>query len=184
LCPDGFFERNTMIKKLITMAIGSIALVSLALVPAGAAQAVNPASAVVECVASGDITTSVTVAPGQDIAWSVTGCDTAYWDTLSGPTAFHGNTAEAITNPYSVTSPADTFVCDSDQMEFHDGNNVNGYAYIDIICGPAIPDVPAAPAADALPNTGVDFGAVSALGASLVALGGIVWILRRRNAKA
>ena len=174
-----------MIKKLITMAIGSIALVSLALVPAGAAQAVNPASAVVECVASGDITTSVTVAPGQDIAWSVTGCDTAYWDTLSGPTAFHGNTSEAITNPYSVTSPADTFVCDSDQMEFHDGNAIaNGYAYIDIICGPAVPDVPAAPAADALPNTGVDVGAVSALSASLVALGGIVWILRRRNAKA
>ena len=171
-----------MIKKLITMAIGSIALVSLALVPAGAAQAVNPASAVVECVASGDITTSVTVAPGQDIAWSVTGCDTAYWDTLSGPTAFHGNTSEAITNPYSVTSPADTFVCDSDQMEFHDGNNVNGYAYIDIICGPAVPDVPAAPAADALPNTGVDFGAVAGASAILLALGlGVVVSVRRRQ---
>jgi LPXTG-motif cell wall-anchored protein len=172
-----------MIKKFITMAIGSIALVILALVPAGAAQAVNPASAVVECVSSGDITTSVTVAPGQDIAWSVTGCDTAYWDTLSGPTAFHGNTMESISNPYSVTSPADTFVCDSDQMEFDD-SGPNRYAYVDIICGPAVPDAPAAPAADALPNTGVNLGSVATLGASLVALGGIVWILRRRNVKA
>lgn len=170
-----------MIKKFITMAIGSIALVSLALVPAGAAQAVNPASAVVACVSSGDVTTSVTVAPGQDIAWSVTGCDTAYWDTLTGPTAFHGNTSESISNPYSVTSPADTFVCDSDQMEFNDGSGPNGFAYIDIVCGPATPD---APAADALPNTGVNLGAIAALGASLVALGGSVWILRRRNAKA
>jgi hypothetical protein len=160
-------------KKFAALAMGSIALAALALAPATAANALDPVTAVAECQAQ-DVTTSVTVAPGQDIVWSVTGCDTAYWDTLSRPTAFHGNTSETITNPYSVTSPADTFVCDSDQMEFNDGNGSNMYAYIDIICGAAIPEP--------LPDTGVNLGAVAGASALLLGLGvSIVLVVRRRQ---
>jgi len=166
-------------KKFATVAIGSIALAALALAPATGANALAPVTAVAECQAQ-DVTTSVTVAPGQDIVWSVTGCDTAYWDTLTGPTAFHGNTSETITNPYSVTSPADTFVCDSDQMEFNDGAGSNMFAYIDIICGPAIPES----SADPLPDTGVNLGAVSAASTLLLGLGVSIVLVARRRQKA
>jgi LPXTG-motif cell wall-anchored protein len=168
--PHKIFERNT-IKKFAAVALGSIALAALALAPATGANALAPVTAVAECQLAGDVTTTVTVAPGQDIAWNVTGCDEAYWDTLTGPTAFHGNTKESITNPYSVTSPAGTFVCDSDQMEFNDGGP-KGYAYIDIICGTA------------LPNTGANFGAVAGTSAMLLMLGLTLVLVVRRRRKA
>ena len=163
-------------KKFAAVAIGSITFLGLALIPAGGAQAVAPVTAVANCPASGpDITTSVTVAPGQDIVWSVTGCDMAYWDTLSGPNPTHGGSGVSITDPYSTTSPADEFVCDTDQMEFH--SNVNGsYAYIDIICGAAIPDP--------LPDTGVNLGAVAGASALLLGLGLSIVLVARRRQKA
>ena len=158
-----------MFKKFFAAGIGTIALVGLALIPAGSAQAVAPVTAVVVCtVGAPDVTTSVTVAPGQDIAWNVTGCDTAYWDTLTGPIPFRGNAPETITSPFSITSPTGTFVCDSDQMEFHVA--LGSYAYIDIICGAA------------LPKTGANIGAVAATSAMLLVLGlAIVFVVRRRQ---
>jgi len=158
-------------KKFAAVTLGSIALAVLALIPAGSAQAVTPVTAVVACtVGAPDVTTAVTVAPGQDIAWSVTGCDTAYWDTLHGPIPFRGNTAETITSPLSVTSPTGTFVCDTDQMEFHVASG--SYAYIDIICGTA------------LPNTGANYGAVAGTSAMLLVLGLTIVLAVRRRRKA
>jgi len=163
-----------MIKKVLAAGIGAIALVGLALIPAGSAQAQTPVTAVAACgeEGTGDTFTSVTVAPGQGIAWSVTGCDNADWSTLTGPTPFNGGGTEEITSPYSITTPADAFVCGTDEMEFYLSGGTS--AYIDIICGAAAP----AP----LPDTGANFGAVAGTSAMLLGLGlAIVLVVRRRQ---
>ena len=160
-----------MIKKFLAVGIGTIALVGLALIPAGSAQAVAPVTAVIEC--PGDpsvVTTSVTVSPGQDIAWTVTGCDSADWSLLTGANPSHGGTSIGISDPYSTTSPADEFVCGTDTMEFYLVGGTS--AYINIICGAAAP----------LPNTGGNFGAIAATSAMLLVLGlAIVLVVRRRQ---
>ena len=161
-----------MIKKFLAVGIGTIALVGLALIPAGSAQALTAVTAVAACgpSGSGDTVTSVTVAPGQDIAWSVTGCDGADWSLLTGANPHHGGTSIGIPDPYSTTSPADEFVCGTDTMEFYLVGGTS--AYINIICGAAAP----------LPNTGGNFGAIAATSAMLLVLGlAIVLVVRRRQ---
>jgi LPXTG-motif cell wall-anchored protein len=161
-----------MIKKVLGAGIGAIALVGLALIPAGSAQALTPVTAVAACGpdGSGDTFTSVTVAPGQGIAWSITDCDGADWGTLTGPTPFDG--PGVITSPYSETTPADSFVCGTDTMEFFLVGGTS--AYIEIICGAAAPEP--------LPDTGANVGAVAGTSALLLGLGlAIVLVVRRRQ---
>jgi len=179
-----------MFKKFLAVGVGAIAITSIALVPAGVANArpANSVTAVVACPATGpDVTTSVTVAPGQSILWNVTGCDKAYWDSLTGPTAFRGNVPETIGDPYSITTPANTFVCGADQMEFElTSASPGGFYYVDILCGTAAPATPSSPAS--LAHTGANSTAIMSAGAVAAALLGagalaLLMVRRRRSAR-